>query len=281
MRKYALVILDNKDEIKDRFNLDIVTQPTGNGFELDLSTISSDLEDIITKVVQKKNKITFVVQQIHDSYSKANILANWIQKYSQKDSSMVLEYTDGAGVVKYCEGKVTRLDKNEQTYNNVLQQTLEFTQTTPFFIARKNTISIQVSSTGKKYPYKYPYQYGRNQVTNNKIDNPYILDIPLIITIKGAINNPIVSLLDKNGYPYYTIKINDLIAENDIVVINSAQRKIVKIYADGTEEDLVPKVDPEYDMFLRAKGGESSITINTQGTEEGFGLIGSWRQYTL
>lgn len=54
MREYALVILDNKDEIIDRYNFDIVTNAYGNGFQLDISTISSNLEEIITQVIQKK-----------------------------------------------------------------------------------------------------------------------------------------------------------------------------------------------------------------------------------
>ena len=57
MRKYALVVLDKFDKIIDRYNLDKVTNPTGNGFKLNLSTISSDIEDIITKVVQSKQII--------------------------------------------------------------------------------------------------------------------------------------------------------------------------------------------------------------------------------
>ena len=56
MRKYALVILDNKDEILDRYNFDVTTDPTGNGFELSLYKIEDDVKDIITKVVQKKGK---------------------------------------------------------------------------------------------------------------------------------------------------------------------------------------------------------------------------------
>ena len=61
MRSYALVVLDNKDQIIDRYNLTYVTTPTGNGFKLNISTITSDLEDIITKVVQQKEPIKFTI----------------------------------------------------------------------------------------------------------------------------------------------------------------------------------------------------------------------------
>ena len=169
MRKYALVIFDKQDKIIDRYNLDLITNPTGNGFELDLSTVSSDLEDIITKVVQKKNKIKFNLIQHYNSYNKANILANWIQKYSTKDYKMLLEYDDSV-LIRYCEGKVTKLDKTELDEYRTLNQSLEFTQTTPFFLKRENEITIQVSSVGKSYPFMYSYCYGSNEIVNNEIN---------------------------------------------------------------------------------------------------------------
>lgn len=280
MRKYALVVFDNKDKVLARHNLDITTNPTGNGFELELSTINSDLEDIITKVVQKKIKITFIVNQIHDSYQKANILANWIQQYSTKDYRMALEYDDGV-LVRYCEGRVTKLEKTEKQPKNVLQQKLEFTQTTPYFIKRENTITIQKAGNGKSYPFTYPYSYGASMVTNNDIENPYILDIPLILIIDGKINNPSIMLLGEDGYSYNRVDINDIIEEGQQLIINSAQRKIVKVYESGEVMDLVPKVSPKYDTFLRAINGRSTININIDGAGSGFKLTGSWRQYNL
>lgn len=280
MRKYALVVLDRQDKIIDRFNLDIITNPTGNGFKLNLSTISSDIEDIITKVVQAKNIIKFTVQQHNNSYSKSNILASWIQKYSTAKYKMALEYNDN-NVIRYCEGKVVSLTKNEKDEYNTLAQDLEFQQTTPYFIKRENTITIQVSNTGKKYPYTYPYSYGSNLVVNNLIENPYILDVPLIITIEGAIDNPTIDLLDEEGNSYNRVKFSNFsLLSGDQLVINSAQRKIYKI-ANGVEIDFRPEVDPQYDTFLRAVNGKSTISINQNDASEGFKLTGGWRQYTL
>ena len=124
MRKYALVVLDNLDNITDRFDLNIITNPTDNGFKLSLFTVSSDIEDVITKVVQNKNTISFVVQQYLDPYNKANLLSMWIQQYSNANYKMALEYDDGT-VVRYCEGKVTSLTKTELDEYKILAQTLE------------------------------------------------------------------------------------------------------------------------------------------------------------
>ena len=281
MRKYALVVLDYKDTVIDRFNLDVVTNPTGNGFKLNLSKLTTDIEDVITKVTQSKNTIKFVVNQVNNSYGKSNILANWIQKYSKPEYTMALEYSDGQ-VIRYCEGKVTSLEKTEIDQYRNLAQNLEFTQTTPFFVKRENVITIEVSSQGKKYPFKYPYMYGTNDVKNNEIDNPYILDVPLIIVIDGIIENPKIDLLDENGNRYSRVYFDNItIAQDEQLVINSAQKKIYKITAGGTKIDYVNQVSPSYDTYLRAVAGKSTISINTTGADTGFKLTGSWRQYSL
>lgn len=282
MRKYALVIFDGKDEIIDRFNLDIITNPTGNGFKLNLSKISSDIEDIITKVVQQKNVITFTVHQINHSYSKSNVLTNWIQKYSTSKHKMALEYDDGVNDKRYCEGRVTTIGKTEIEDFKDLALTFEFTQTTPFFIYKKNTINIQVSNEGKSYPYRYPYNYGTSQILNNEIDNIYILNIPLIIIIDGAITNPTIDLLDENNNRYSRVRLEGItIATGEQLIINSAQRKIYKIDTNGTQIDYVTEVSPSFDTFLQAQPGKTKISINTNDSAEGFKLTGSWRQYTL
>lgn len=282
MRKFALVILDDLDKVIDRYNLDLVTQPQGLGFTLTMSKLSGDIEDIITKVTQAKNVIKFTVNQYQNSYTKANSLALWLQKYSKAGNTMALEYDDGK-LVRYCEGRVTSLDKTEIDEFRNLPQQLEFTQTTPFFVKRENTITITTSSTGKSYPFKYSYSYGSNAITNNDIDNVYIFDIPLIIVIEGAINNPTINLVNDGSVdPYSTVKFtSETLQENQKIIINSAQKKIWKIYANGTREDYVPKTNPSFDTFLMAKYGHSKITVNQNDAGTGFKVLGGWREYRL
>ena len=281
IRSYALVIFDKQDKIIDRFNLSLVTNPTENGFKLSLSKIASDIEDIITKVVQQKVVKKFNVIQYQQSYEKSVVLSNWIQKYSKPDFRMALEYND-TNLVKYCEGKVTSLDKTEKDEYGVLTQAMEFTPVTPYFLRQENALLIKTSTTGKKYPYKYPYMYGSNAVENNEINNPYLYDIPIIITMTGPIEHPIVSLTDESGIDYTRVSFSGTVLKKDEkLVINSAQRKIYRISTDGSEIDYTPEVDPQYDTFLRARSGLSKLIVNIAEAGIGFSLIGGWRQYVL
>ena len=223
----TLVVFDILDGIQDRMDLNYVTGPSGNGFKLKISTISTGIEDIITNVVEEKGKVTFTINQHKNAYQKATVLVQWIQKYSSPEYHMALEYDDGT-IVRYSEGRVTNLGKTEKNQFFILPQSFEFTKITPNFIKRENNITIQVSNVGKKYPYTYPYQYGTSIVENNTIENNYIASIPLVLQIKGAIDNPTISLLDENGQEYNTVKINATIYEGEELIINSALRKIYK-----------------------------------------------------
>lgn len=281
IRSYALVILDNQDKIIDRHGLPLVTSPSDSGFKLSLSKVSSDIEDIITKVAQQKIPIKLNILHHQNAYSKSYVLTDWIQKYSKTAHRMALEYNDTI-TTKYCEGKVTALSKTEKDEYGVLTQVMEFTPVTPFFLRRENTINIQFSAVGKSYPYKYPYSYGANLVENNRIENPYILDIPIIIIIDGAISNPTVDLLDESGESYARVQFSDMtLAQGEQLIINSAQRKIYHINASGDQTDYTPEVNPRYDTFLRAQSGISTISVNTSDSGAGFKLTGGWRQYTL
>ena len=286
IRGYALVVMNSQDQITDRFNLDLVTAPTGNGFQLELSTIATDIEDVITKVVQKKATINMTVHQVTNGYMQSNVLTNWIQKYSTADTNMFLEYND-TKTIKYCGGKVTSLTKTEKDEYKDLAQDLTFTMTTPFFTKQSSgIIKIAVSNKGKSYPFKYPYSYGRNIIENTTITNPYILEVPLIISITGEISDPIVSLFDESGERYNMVDFTGTtLTSSERIVINSAIKKIYKVDIDangneiaGTEVDYRPEVNPEHDTYLFAKKGTSIITLNIDDTGT---LEGTWRQYTL
>lgn len=280
MREYSLVVLDKTDKIIDRYPLQYVTNSTGNGFELGLDVIESSLENSVTKISHKKGKIGFVVNQIGESYQLATLLSRWIQKYSRKEYQMALEYKDGTGLIRYVNGYVTRLEKNEKTYRNVLLQRGEFTTTGHFYQRRETPITIKQSEKGKSYPYKYPYSYGDTTVTNNIITNDYLEEIPVTIVINGKILNPIVELLDENDNSYNRVQVNTDVQEGETLVINSTKRKVYKI-SNGKEIDVVADVDPEFDTYLYAKVGTSTLNTNKSAGGTGFKLTGIWRQYEL
>lgn len=279
MRKVAFVVFDIDNSIIDRLDLDLITDISGVGFKLKLSTIDGDIESIVTKVVQEKQDIKFKIHFINRAYEKSAVLEQWIEKYSTANKRLALEYNDGM-MRRYTEGKLTSLSKTEKDEYDRLVREATFKPLTPFFSNIENTIKIRVASVGKSYPFRYPYCYGRSILENNEINNPYILDIPVTVKITGSIDRPSVYLLDENDVEYNRVTFSDItLTDGQYIIINSAERKIY--YYNGVElQDYSAETDPSYDTFLRAKSGKSTININFEPSDTGE-LTGSWRQYGL
>lgn len=279
IRSFAFVVFNDSDEIIDRYNLDLVTNITGLGYRLKISTISTDVEDYVTKVIQEKK--TLNLQVIHRTrYSGGNSLVAWLQ--ANNDKTLCLEYNDTTQVL-YLECKVEEISKTEVDDYGVLRQDLTIKPLTPFFERIENDVRIEVSASGKSYNFKYPYTYGKNIVTNNEIENVYIKDIPLIVTIHGAISNPIITLKDSDtNETYNEVRFLDVdLQEGQKIIINSAQKKILFDDGSGNLVDYYYKLDGSYDSYLRAEPLiTSKITINLGSGDTGY-LVGSRRQYKL
>ena len=278
IRSFALVVLDKRDKIVDRYNIDIATNLGGLGYKLKLSTIDTDVENYVTKIVQEKKQLTMTI--IHQQrYTSANYFDAWVQK--NINNVMCLEYNDTTKTL-YVEGKVVETGKTEINEFGVLEQQFVFQPLTPFFEKVENDVRIQVSSVGKKYSFNYPYHYGLNQIENNSINNTYIKDIPINVTIYGAISNPIVSLLDENNNIYNQVRfLNVDLQEGQSIIINSAQKKIWFDNGTGNLVDYYYKIDGAYDSYLRAKPlMTSKLNINLTSNDSG-SLTGSRRQYRL
>lgn len=279
MRKFAFVVFDIDNSVLARFPLDLVTDISGLGWKLKLSKIEGDVVSVLTKVTQEKQAVNITVNFLGRGYEKHTILSQWLQKYSYATYCLALEYDDGLQK-RYVEGRVTSLGKTEKDQFQNLACAVTFTPLTPFFTSMENTIKIQVSATGKSYPFKYPYAYGKNIVENNLISNPYLAEIPVTVKIWGALATPVVRLINETGETYNTVSFPNLNLESgQYVLINSAQRKIYYFNGDKIR-DYTAETDPSQDTFLMAQSGVSKISVNLAASDSG-SLTGSWRQYSL
>lgn len=268
VRKLALIVFDESYNIIDRYNLDSNTDLSGLGYSLKVSTISTDIEDYITKIIQQKRNITF--KYFSDTgYSGGNSLVAWCEKNINK--MVCLEYNDTQRPL-YMRGLIISNDKSELDIFKSLPQQLTFQPLTPFFEKVENEVEIRVSSIGKSYPYKYPYCYGLNIIENNEITNTYIKEAPLVVEIFGVIEDPIITLRDENDDIYNEVRFNDVsLSVGEKIIINSLEKKIW--FDDGTGDlvDYYYKVDGGYDSYLRAKPlTTSKIGINLLAGDSGY-----------
>ncbi len=277
IRKCALIVFDKSYNIIDRYNLDLVTEISGLGYSLKLSTIQTDVEDYITKVVQQKKPISFTYLQ--KGYTAGNSFIRWNEK--NINNLVCLEYSDTKQVL-YMRGLITENSKSELDQFKMLPQKLTFQPLTPFFEKVENEIYIKVSSKGKSYPFSYPYSYGLNIIENNSITNSYIKEAPLIVEIYGGIENPIIILVDENDTIYNEIRFDDTtLLEGQKIIIDGLEKKIWFDNGSGILEDYFYKINGGYDSYLRAKPlTTSKISINLQSSDSGF-LKAKRLQYRL
>ena len=74
MRKVSFVVFNNHNKIIDRFMLDTITDISGVGMKLNLSTIDGDIESVVTKVRLQKQPMKFKIHFINHSLSQNTML---------------------------------------------------------------------------------------------------------------------------------------------------------------------------------------------------------------
>lgn len=283
IRKFALVIVDDFDKEIDRFNLDYADTPKNLGFELEFTTLESRLTTYFTSAREKKLATTLNLNFLRpNAYEKANAFKRFVQKYTNQ--RMILEYNDTTSEIKNWEGKVQKFGQDELNEYKTLVCPISFLPATPKYVHKDNVITIRPSTKGKSYPFKYPYSYGKSTVENNIINNDYFDEIPLRVTIFGAMNNPQISLIDANTNEVYSIvRFENLyVDEGEELIIDAIQSKVL-IKRNGITTSAYDYLSKEanLDSFLYAKAnGTSKVVINLNPLESGY-LKASYRQYTL
>ena len=282
IRKFALTVIDDFDNEIDRFPLDYVETPKNLGFELEFTTLESQLTTYFTSAREKKLSTALsLIFTPPNAYRKVNAFKQFVQRYT--NSRIVFEYNDTTGEIKNWEGKVQKLGQEELTEWEGLVCPLTFLPGTPKYIRKDNTIGISLANKGKQYPYTYPYAYGTVKVENNEIHNTYFDEIPLRIYVYGDIINPVLSLYDsETSEVYSTVRFKDLaLTKDEHIILDSIQFK-VWLWRDGkyiSGYDYIDKSE-QYDSFLFARENAlSKLTVNLSSSASS--VRASYRQYTL
>lgn len=269
IRKFSLVVFDSRYQITDRINLDLVTEPKGLGFKLDVATIKKNVGEIPTRVSQNYGNINLNVNYaMGREYQKAKALRQWIERNTYKN--MALEWINDSGK-SFIFCKVVDFDFSEKNITKDVSIPLTIKQLSPFFEVIENEVQIYPSAGGKIYPYEYPYSYGIGVISNNEITNNYIESIPLIITLYGVMENVSVGIRIKGQSTLYGEVAFEGISLQDgqWITINADSNKI--IYFNGIEElDGYNYIDASKNSFLYAiKQQVSELTANVQSDKSG------------
>ena len=93
MRSFAFAVFDIDNSILDRFPLDVVTDLSGLGWRLKLSTLEGDVTDTITKVVQERQSVGLTINLIGRGYEKFTIYRSGCKSIPRRMSRLHLNTT--------------------------------------------------------------------------------------------------------------------------------------------------------------------------------------------
>lgn len=279
MRKFAIVVFNDKFEIINTYRLDKVTLPSGLGFTQKLDVITTKTIDYIAdRCLEKKDIKLTVIFEEPLSYTKMNLFRDWY--CSHIGERMALQYNDGH-IERYVdmevkEFQVSEIDTGINTVPMVIQPL------SPFYVRKARKLLATVGAPGKSYPFSYPYSYGGAIITNNVFENTFFNPIPLRVIITGKFVNPEINLKDANDEIYATVAFDDLTIEaGETLIVDAINTQIIFISSGGEIADYYNYVDKTQHTFLYAQPGVTSVVANINPSYPTAGVSVEYVQYIM
>lgn len=146
-----------------------------------------------------------------------------------------------------------------------ISNSLTVTSDYPYWITEESFSFLKASQSGAvspwlDYPYDYPYEYSK--VRNVQyIQNSNYTASGFRITIYGPCINPLIRIA---GHVY---ELQTTLYESEYAIIDSStryskDRKIVKVKADGSQEDIFNSRNKASDIWQKIPAGRSIVSWN-------------------
>ena len=146
-----------------------------------------------------------------------------------------------------------------------ISNSLTVTSDYPYWITEESFSFLKASQSGAvspwlDYPYDYPYEYSK--VRNVQyIQNSNYTASGFRITIYGPCINPLIRIA---GHVY---ELQTTLYESEYAIIDSStryskDRKIVKVKADGSQEDIFNSRNKDSDIWQKIPAGRSIVSWN-------------------
>lgn len=276
-RGFEFHVYSDNMNLLDKFNLDLVTSPSGLGFAQQVTVIQGETVDYIVKRALRKQDIKLTIEfEEPNSYTKVNALRSWLAEHI--NDKLVLYYNDTERErlmdIYVKEYQVTEIVTN---FNSI---PVTLTPLSPFYRRGSQKTTVTQLGNSKQYPYQYPYSYGGTSLENKELNNTYFAKIPLFVKIYGNVTYPMILLKDENDNTYSTVSFPQLIiGEGQYLIIDAVNSRILLF--NGVEEvDYYNYVDKQHDSFLFAQPGKTIIDANFSTTDTGYIEI-TYTQYIV
>lgn len=288
---------------------DFVQNVSGFGFKQTLEVVEGDTVDsLISQKVDKNSVNMEIVFKGADAYEKLYRFNAFFGRYADYDRYITrfsyipsdrLDVDKDSGLDQETLDKRTEADKSDyfRRYIEFVMTAGEPTQRSGQVVTEKITLrpltpwyeevfaEFQITSeqnTGKIYPYGYPYRYGGGAYDSaNYINNDYLKDIPLKITIKGPTSDyPYVALYSVSDdgesteeYAKVMFPTQRALTSGQRIVIDAFTSRVYmvteKTRANGSKREVTTDryfaTSKYYQSFLFAKQGKTKVSSNLNG----------------
>ncbi len=259
MRKFYLQ--NEKGEIFyfDYHSKVLISSVSGLGFEKEITYF--DYDNLYKKIEEKnpQQEIAFKLVFLENYKGFKGFL-----KFIEDSSELVLYYTSVD--TKYTYVEIESLSKT-QIEGGALTSDLKMKKLSYWYKDVVSDVVINVSRTGKIYPFTYPYTYSNSSKGKLEITNNGYAPAPLKIIIEGDVNNPEV-IVTKDGIEEAKLKIYYESSNCRIVVDAFPTRQQITITENEETIDAYEYQDFSCDNFIFLSRGKHEITFipNTETT---------------
>ncbi len=189
-------------------------------------------------------------------------------------SPFILECDDGV-TDKFCDVILKSATKSEKGEDGVFCETFTFERQTYWYEAVAASFDIELKNDASEFPLAFPFGFAGMTFANSvRVSNQFFEAAPIIITIKGYLENPVKIYVKSvsTDEVIAEIQLSRGIADGETVVIDPTVKKITVTDPKGTVTNGYDLTDKTKQSFLYLPKGEyyvsSNITVNDSGSVE-------------
>ena len=272
MRKFYLHTYDRSRTFNLNTASAFASEPTGLGNAFSPTYKQSDNGKHLTNVTPSFPPIVFKILFNADGtcgYMNYKSLLNFLA--SCGTSVFILEYNDGV-TDKFCDVILKSATKSERGEDGVFCETFTFERQTYWYEEISAVFDIKVDSGTSAFPLSFPFGFAGMTFSDSvRVSNQFFEEAPVIITIKGYIEN-VVRIYVKNvatGEITAEIQLTRGIANGETVVIDPTTKKITVTDVNGNVNNGYGLTDKTKQSFLFLPRGEYYVSSNISTEDNG------------
>lgn len=260
MRKFYI-----ENEKNERFSLwgnrVFLTNPNGLGIKHDASYIRIGNSFLRNKTNVAQAKIGGTIEFVDPN---ANKRFKEFYAFCAASTNLHLVYDAGDGVEYIRDIDVSEIGKTERT-GGTLPISVNFACKSLYYLKNNNRFTFGSITDEKRYDYRYDTKYGDYGTYQAYVKNNGHADAPFECNIFGYCVNPSV-LIRRNGAILFEVKFPIAVHEGEYIRYSSRDGMLeaTLVAKDGSESNLMPKLDISKDNFFKIPVGESEIVFRSE-----------------